>query len=47
MSTHPIDEPFSLNLSSDSLPDVSLEHDSTTDKVHIKFFNVDHELVVQ
>ena len=46
MSTHPIDKPFSLNLSSDSLPDVSLEHDSTTDEVHIKFFNVDNELVL-
>lgn len=37
-------EPFSLNLS--SLPDVSLEHDSTTDEVHIKFFNVDNEVVL-
>ena len=46
MSTHPIDEPFSLNLSSDSLTDVSLEHDSTTDEVHIKFFNVDDEIVL-
>ena len=43
-SAHPVDEPFSLNLS--SLPDVSLEHDSTTDEVHIKFFNVDHKLVL-
>ena len=43
-SAHPVDEPFSLNLS--SLPDVSLEHDSTTDEVHIKFFNVDNELVL-
>ena len=39
-------EPFSLNLSSDTLPDVSLEHDSTTDEVHIKFFNVDDEIVL-
>ena len=46
MSTHPVDEPFSLNLNLDSLPDVSLEHDSTTDEVHIKFFNVDNELVL-
>ena len=41
-----INKPFSLNLSSDSLTDVSLEHDSTTDEVHIKFFNVDNELVL-
>ena len=45
-SAHPVDEPFSLNISTDSLPDVSLEHDSTTDEVHIKFFNVDNELVL-
>ena len=45
-SAHPVDEPFSLNLNHDSLPDVSLEHDSTTDEVHIKFFNVDNELVL-
>ena len=45
-SAHPVNEPFSLNLSPDSLPDVSLEHDSTTDEVHIKFFNVDNELVL-
>ena len=45
-SAHPVNEPFSLNLSPDTLPDVSLEHDSTTDEVHIKFFNVDNELVL-
>ncbi len=45
-SAHPIDEPFSLNISHDSVPDVSLEHDSTTDEVHIKFFNVSNELVL-
>lgn len=45
-SANPVAEPFSLNLSSDSPPDVSLEHDSTTDEVHIKFFNVDNELVL-
>lgn len=39
-------KPFSLNINPDSLPDVSLEHDSTTDEVHIKFFNVDDELVL-
>lgn len=39
-------KPFSLNLNPDFLPDVSLEHDSTTDEVHIKFFNVDNELVL-
>ena len=39
-------KPFSLNISLDSLPNVSLEHDSTTDEVHIKFFNVDNELVL-
>ena len=39
-------KPFSLNISHDSLPDVSLEHDSTTDEVHIKFFNVDNEIVL-
>ena len=39
-------EPFSLNLDLDSLPNVSLEHDSTTDEVHIKFFNVDNEIVL-
>ena len=46
MSTHPVDQPFSLNISTDAVPDVSLEHDSTTDEVHIKFFNVDNELVL-
>ena len=46
MSTHPIDQPFSLNISADDVPDVSLEHDSTTDEVHIKFFNVSNELVL-
>ena len=45
-SAHPIDEPFSLNLNLDSPPNVSLVHDSTTDEVHIKFFNVDNELVL-
>ena len=40
-------QPFiSLNISTDTVPDVSLEHDSTTDEVHIKFFNVDNELVL-
>ena len=39
-------KPFSLNISADALPDVSLEHDSTTDEVHIKFFNVDNEIVL-
>ena len=39
-------EPFSLNLNPDTLPDVSLEHDSTTDEVHLKFFNVDDEVVL-
>ena len=39
-------EPFSLNISTDTVPDVSLEHDSTTDEVHIKFFNVDNEVVL-
>ena len=39
-------KPFSLNLNPDTLPDVSLEHDSTTDEVHIKFFNVDNEVVL-
>ena len=39
-------EPFSLNLNPDTLPDVSLEHDSTTNEVHIKFFNVDNEIVL-
>ena len=43
---HPVDEPFSLSISTDSLPDVSLERDSTTDEVHIKFFNVDNEIVL-
>ena len=46
MSTHPVDEPFSLNISTDAVPNVSLEHDSTTNEVHIKFFNVDNELVL-
>ena len=45
-SAHPVDEPFSLNLNPDTLPDVSLEHDSTTNEVHIKFFNVDDEVVL-
>ena len=39
-------KPFSLNINTDTLPDVSLEHDSTTDEVHIKFFNVDNEVVL-
>ena len=39
-------EPFSLNINADTVPDVSLEHDSTTDEVHIKFFNVGNELVL-
>ena len=39
-------EPFSLNLNPDTLPDVTLEHDSTTNEVHIKFFNVDDEVVL-
>ena len=39
-------EPFSLNLNPDTLPDVSLEHDSTTNEVHLKFFNVDDEIVL-
>ena len=39
-------EPFSLNINPDTLPDVSLEHDSTTNEVHIKFFNVDDEVVL-
>lgn len=39
-------EPFSLNLNPDTLPDVSLVHDSTTNEVHIKFFNVDDEVVL-
>lgn len=38
--------PFNLNLNPDTLPDVSLEHDSTTNEVHIKFFNVDDEVVL-
>ena len=37
---------FNLNLNPDTLPDVSLEHDSTTNEVHIKFFNVDNEVVL-
>ena len=45
-STHPVDEPFSLNLNPDTLPDVSFVHDSTTNEVHIKFFNVDNEIVL-
>lgn len=45
-SAHPVDEPFNLNLNPDTLPDVSLEHDSTTNEVHIKFFNVDDEVVL-
>ena len=39
-------EPFSLNLNPDTLPDVTLEHDSTTNEVHLKFFNVDDEVVL-
>lgn len=39
-------EPFSLNLNPDTLPDVSFEHDSTTNEVHLKFFNVDDEVVL-
>ena len=39
-------EPFSLNLNPDTLPNVSLEHDSTTNEVHLKFFNVDDEVVL-
>ena len=39
-------EHFSLNLNPDTLPDVSLEHDSTTNQVHLKFFNVDDEVVL-
>ena len=48
MSNHQPDtnKPFSLNISTDTAPDVSLEHDSTTDEVHIKFFNVGNELVL-
>ena len=48
MSNHQPDtnEPFSLNLNPDTLPDVSLVHDSTTNEVHIKFFNVDDEVVL-
>ena len=38
--------PFRLNLNPDTLPDVSLVHDSTTNEVHIKFFNVDDEVVL-
>lgn len=39
-------ESFSLNLNPDTLPDVSFEHDSTTNEVHLKFFNVDDEVVL-
>jgi len=39
-------EPFSLNLNPDTLPDVSFVHDSTTNEVHLKFFNVDDEIVL-
>lgn len=39
-------ETFNLNLNPDTLPDVSLEHDSTTNEVHLKFFNVDDEVVL-
>ena len=39
-------KPFSLNLNPDTLPDVSFGHDSTTNEVHIKFFNVDDEVVL-
>ena len=39
-------KPFSLNLNPDTLPDVSFEHDSTTNEVHLKFFNVDDEVVL-
>ena len=48
MSNHQPDtnKPFSLNLNPDTLPDVSLEHDSTTNEVHLKFFNVDDEVVL-
>ena len=45
-SAHPVDEPFSLNLNPDTLPNVSLDHDSTTNEAHIKFFNVDNEIVL-
>ena len=45
-SAHPVDEPFSLNLNPDAQPNVSLEHDSTTNEVHIKFFNLDDEVVL-
>ena len=45
-SAHPVDEPFSLNLNPDTQPNVSLEHDSTTNEVHIKFFNLDDEVVL-
>jgi hypothetical protein len=48
MSNHQPDtnEHFSLNLNPDTLPDVSLVHDSTTNEVHLKFFNVDDEVVL-
>ena len=39
-------ESFSLNLNPDTLPDVSFDHDSTTNEVHLKFFNVDDEVVL-
>ena len=39
-------EHFSLNLNPDTLPDVSFVHDSTTNEVHLKFFNVDDEVVL-
>ena len=45
-SAQPVNETFSLNLGLDTLPNVSLEHDSMTDEVHIKFFNVDNEIVL-
>ena len=37
---------FNLNINPDTLPDVSLEHNSTTNEVHLKFFNVDDEVVL-
>jgi hypothetical protein len=48
MSNHQPDtnEHFSLNLNPDTLPDVSLVHDSTTNEVHLQFFNVDDEVVL-
>ena len=48
MSNHQPDtnKTFYLNLNPDTLPDVSFEHDSTTNEVHLKFFNVDDEVVL-